>query len=183
VTDPLETPPGEPGAGRRPCEQAAVVQPRAIPGGRPPPPLPEDLLARMTALCQAEPEREVCGFVGRRGDALEVVAVPNAVDRYHAADPVRFPLTRREGYLMDPRTLVRLYRALDASGGEIVVVWHSHPHGPACFSPRDRADALIEGVPQVPGADYLVLGMEGGRVVEARRYRLEGGAFVEVERA
>jgi len=32
----------------------------------------------------------------------------------------------------------------------------------------------------VPGAEYLVLGVKGGRVTEVRRFRFEGGAFVEV---
>jgi [CysO sulfur-carrier protein]-S-L-cysteine hydrolase len=138
-----------------------------------------DVLARIAALCEADPAREVCGFLVRRGGALEVVPIPNVADRYHAADPERFPRTSRDSYLMDPRAQLRLHRELEAAGGEIVAVWHSHVEVGAYFSAKDAADAVVEGVPQVPGAEYLVVGVRGGRATEARRFVLEGGAFVE----
>ena len=142
---------------------------------------PEALMARMVALCEADPAREVCGFVVRRGSALEVVPVPNVADRYHAADPERFPRTSRDGYLMDPKAQLRLHRELEGGGGEIVAVWHSHVETGAYFSEKDRADAVVDGVQAVPGAEYLVLGLRGGRVTEARRFRWDGREFVEAE--
>ena len=138
-----------------------------------------ELLARIAALCEADPEREVCGFVVLRGGALEVVPVPNAADRHHAADPARFPRTSRESYLMDPRALLRVHRELEADGGRIAAVWHSHVEAGAHLSAKDRADALPDGEEQVPGAEYLVLGVRSGRVTEVRRYRLSRGTFVE----
>ncbi len=141
------------------------------------------LLARIDALCEADPEREVCGFVVRRGGALEVVAVPNVADRYHEADPARFPRTSRESYLMDPRAQLRVHEDLAARGGEIAAVWHSHVETGAYFSEKDRADALVDGAPVLPGAEYLVFGLLAGKVREARRFRLEGGAFVEANLA
>ncbi len=140
-----------------------------------------EVLARIARLCEADPEREACGFVVRRapGAALEVVPVPNVADRHHAADPAGFPRTSREAYLMDPRAQLRVLAALDASGGAIVAVWHSHLEVGACFSARDRADAVVDGVEQVPGAEYLVLGVEAGRVTEVRRYRWDGAEFRE----
>ncbi len=140
---------------------------------------PPEIVARLAALCEADPARETCGFVVRRGGALHVVAVPNVADRYHAADPARFPRTSRDSYLMDPKEQLRVHRELDAWGGEIVAVWHSHVEVGAYFSEKDRADAVVDGVQQVPGAEYVVLGVRGGRVTEVRRFRLEGGAFVE----
>ncbi len=139
------------------------------------------VLAELAALCEADPGRETCGFVVRRaaGAPLEVVAIPNAADRYHAADPAAFPRTSRDAYLLDPKAQLRLLRELDASGGGVVAVWHSHVEVGAYFSAKDRADAVVDGVQQVPGAEYLVLGVKGGKVPEARRYRWEGGAFVE----
>jgi proteasome lid subunit RPN8/RPN11 len=142
---------------------------------------PEALVARLVALCEADPAREVCGFVVRRGAALEVVPVPNVADRYHAADPAHFPRTSRDGYLMDPRTQLRLHRELEGGGGEIVAVWHSHVETGAYFSEKDRADAVVDGVQAVPGAEYLVLGLHRGRVTEARRFRWDGREFVEAE--
>lgn len=137
------------------------------------------LLGRIAALCEADPEREVCGFVVLREGAAEVVQVPNVADRYHSADPARFPRTSRDGYLMDPRTQLRVLEEVDASGGRILAVWHSHVEVGAYFSEKDRADAVVEGIPLVPGAEYLVLGVRGGKVTEARRYRLVDGEFLE----
>jgi proteasome lid subunit RPN8/RPN11 len=139
-----------------------------------------ELLARIAALCEADPEREVCGFVTRVGAALEVVPVENVADRYHALDPAAFPRTSRESYLMDPRAQLRVHTALAASGGGIVAVYHSHVEVGAYFSAKDREDAVVDGVQLLPGADYLVFGLRGGRVTEVKRFGFEGGEFVEV---
>ncbi len=138
-----------------------------------------EVLARITALCEADPEREACGFVVRRDGALEVVPVPNVADRYHAQDPERFPRTSRTSYLMEPRAQLQVHESLLDGRGEIVAVWHSHVDVGAYFSEKDRADALVDGEPLLPGAEYLVLGVRGGKVTEARRYVLENGVFVE----
>ncbi len=142
-----------------------------------------EIVARLVALCEADPAREVCGFVLRRAGALHVIPVANVADRYHAADPGTFPRTSRDSYLMDPKEQLRVLRELESWGGEIAAVWHSHVEVGAYFSEKDRADALVDGVQTVPGAEYLVLGVRGGRVTEVRRYRLDGGAFVESELA
>lgn len=141
--------------------------------------LDPQIIARLAALCEADPQRERCGLVLRRGGALSVVEIPNAADRCHAADPVRFPRTSRDSYLMDPKALLAAHRELDARGGEIAAVWHSHIQAGAHFSAKDRADALIDGTPAIPGADHLVLGMRAGRVAELRRYTFAEGDFVE----
>ena len=140
-----------------------------------------EVVARIAALCEADPAREACGFVVRRGHALEVVGVPNVADRYHDVDPRRFPRTSRDSYLMDPKAQLRIQRELEAWGGEIAAVWHSHVDVGAYFSEKDRADAVVDGVQAVPGAEYLVVGVRGGRVTEARRYRWDGAGFVESE--
>ncbi len=138
-----------------------------------------EIVARLAALCEADPAREACGFVVRRDGALHVVPVANVADRYHAADPASFPRTSRDSYLMDPRDQLRVHRELEAWGGEIAAVWHSHVEVGAYFSEKDRADAVVDGVQTVPGAEYLVLGVRGGRVTEVKRFRLDGEAFVE----
>jgi len=141
-----------------------------------------EIVARLAALCEADPEREVCGFLVRRDGALHVVPIGNAADRYHALDPERFPRTSRDSYLMDPKEQLRVHRELESWGGEIAAVWHSHVEVGAYFSAKDRADAAVDGKPVVPGAEYLVLGVRGGRVTEVKRYRWEDGDFAEVDR-
>jgi proteasome lid subunit RPN8/RPN11 len=143
------------------------------------PALDPEVVARIVALCEEDPAREACGFVVRRGGALHVERIPNVADRYHAVDPERFPRTSRDSYLMDPKEQLRVHRELDAHGGEIAVVWHSHVETGAYFSAKDHADAVVDGAPAVPGAEYLVLGVRGGRVAELKRFRWDGKAFVE----
>jgi proteasome lid subunit RPN8/RPN11 len=138
-----------------------------------------ETVARLVALCEADPEREVCGFLLRRGGALHVVPVTNAADRYHAADPASFPRTSRDSYLMDPKEQLRVYRELEVGGVAVAAVWHSHVEVGAYFSAKDRADAVVEGVPAVPGAEYLVLGVRGGRVTEVKRFAWDGRVFAE----
>ena len=138
-----------------------------------------EVLARIRELCEADAEREVCGFVVRCGGVLQVIPVPNVADRYHERDPARFPRTSRTSYLMDPRAQLRVHESLLDGQGEIVAVWHSHVDVGAYFSDKDRADALVDGEPLLPGAEYLVVGVKGGKVAEARRYVLDGGGFVE----
>jgi len=140
-----------------------------------------EVLARIRALSEADPGRETCGFVVRRGGALEVVPVPNVADRYHAADPAAYPRTSRDSYLMEPRALLGALEAIDAGGGELVAVWHSHVEVGAYFSAKDRADALIGAAQALPGAEYLVAGLRGGRVTELRRFRYQDGDFREEE--
>ncbi len=143
----------------------------------------EEVLARIAALCEADPEREVCGFVVRRGGALEVVPVANVADRYHARDPERFPRTSRHSYLMDPRAQLRVLEEVETSGASVVAVWHSHVEVGAYFSAKDRDDAVVDGVQQVPGAEYLVLGVRAGRVTEVKRFVWDGAEFAEAELA
>jgi [CysO sulfur-carrier protein]-S-L-cysteine hydrolase len=138
-----------------------------------------EVLAEIGALCEKDPGRESCGFVVRRREGLEVAAVPNVADTYHAHDPARFPRTSLDSYLMDPRAQLRILEELEADGGEVVAVWHSHIEVGAYFSAKDRADAVVDGVQQVPGAEYLVFGVSGGRVTEVARYELVGAEFVE----
>ncbi|HET7754878.1 MAG TPA: M67 family metallopeptidase [Anaeromyxobacteraceae bacterium] len=140
---------------------------------------PQEILRELVARCEADPLREVCGFVVRTGGALEVREVANVADRYHALDPLHFPRTSRDSYLMDAKAQLRVHRELAESGGEIVAVWHSHVEVGAYFSAKDRKDAVVDGIQQVPGAEYLVLGVAAGRVTEAKLYRWMDGDFLE----
>jgi proteasome lid subunit RPN8/RPN11 len=138
-----------------------------------------EILAHLAALCEGDPNREVCGFLVQREEALQVVPVTNVADRYHAVDPERFPRTSREAYVMDAKEQLRLHFDLEAHGGRIVAIWHSHIDVGAYFSEKDRTDAIIGGLPAMPGAEYLVLGVRAGRVTEVKRFRWDGGEFVD----
>ena len=136
------------------------------------------VVARIVALCEADPEREACGFVLARGEEHEVVGVPNAADRHHAASPQLHPRTSRDGYVMDAHVLLEIHRTIDATGARMVAVWHSHVDGEAVFSDQDRADALADSVPVLPGVEYIVVGLRRGHAAEVRAYRFDGSDYV-----
>ena len=138
-----------------------------------------EIVREIVARCEADPEREVCGLVVRAGGAIAVREIENVADRYHAVDPVHFPRTSRDSYLMDAKSQLRVHRELAECGGEIIAVWHSHVEVGAYFSTKDREDAVVDGVQQVPGAEYLVFGVRAGRVTEAKLYRWTDVEFSE----
>ena len=108
------------------------------------------LAPRLAALAEADPEREVCGFV---------VAGPGGE---HAVLPVRNVAgASGERYEIDPAAHLALARRLRADGGRIVAVYHSHVDGPARLSATDLEHALDGGLPVLPGVDQVVIWMEG----------------------
>ncbi len=138
-----------------------------------------DVIAAIVALCEARPAEESCGLVIERDGARRVLEIPNAADRFHAANPFLHPRTARDGYVMDPGALVRVFRQVDQDGGRVVAVWHSHVDGSASFSAQDRADAFVEGAPVLPGVEYVVVGMRAGRATEVRAWRFDGADWVD----
>lgn len=137
-----------------------MTGPRAPGGG------PAGLVRALSRLVEAEPDREACGFVVRgRDGGLWIHPVRNAS-----------PEARRE-FVMDPGESLAALAWADRTGGRVVAVYHSHLEAGAALSGRDRAGALLDGRPAVPGADQLVLALRGGRAVEARRYRWDGRDF------
>ena len=61
------------------------------------------------------------------------------------------------------------------------VVYHSHTNGRAYFSALDRAVAVTPDGPAYP-VEHVVVGVIGGRVVEAARFAWDGADYAEVAR-
>jgi [CysO sulfur-carrier protein]-S-L-cysteine hydrolase len=128
------------------------------------------LAPRLAALAEAEPGREVCGFV--------------CVDA--RGEPGVFPVRNvagaaGEGYEIDPEAHLALARRLRAEGGRIVAVYHSHLDGPARLSSTDLERALDDGAPVLPGVDQVVVGMECGKTKEVRLFRFRGSGYEPLE--
>ena len=137
---------------------------------------PPDVLRRIAAEAESDPEREVCGFVVRRADGtLEVAPVRNALGDGAAGLPL--PRSARNGYLADPAEHLRLERRLREEGGAVVAAYHSHVDGPATFSRTDEELALVDGSPVLPGTDYVVVGLSSGTVREVRVFTWNGRRF------
>ena len=125
--------------------------------------------------------QEGCGVILRAGaeGTWRVRFMPNAYDRYHAADPVRYPHTSRTAYLFEPRDWLALNLEADSRGEQIACVFHSHVNGIADFSAEDRAQALAAGQPLLPDVSYLVVAVVAGRASEARLFRWVEGEFLD----
>lgn len=68
-------------------------------------------------------------------------------------------------YLIHPETVLAAHKEARALGLEVVGYYHSHPDHPAVPSEPDRESAW-------PGVSYLIVAIQGGRVTEARSWRL-----------
>jgi [CysO sulfur-carrier protein]-S-L-cysteine hydrolase len=140
--------------------------------------LPEDLSEVIRHLEEAYPQ-EGCGVILRAGPEgpWRIRPLPNAYDRYHSADPVRFPRTSRTAYLFEPRDWLALHLEAEARGEQITCVFHSHVNGIADFSAEDRAQALAAGQPLLPDVSYLVVAVVAGQASGARLFRWVEGEF------
>jgi len=142
--------------------------------------LPADLSDIIRHLEETYPQ-EGCGVILKAGPEgpWRIRPLPNAYDRYHAADPVRFPRTSRTAYLFEPRDWLQLWMEAEAGGEQITCVFHSHVNGIADFSAEDRAQALAAGQPLLPDISYLVVAVVSGRASEARLFRWAAGEFLD----
>lgn len=139
---------------------------------------PPAVLAAAAAEARLHYPREACGVVIARGEELTFVPVPNAIDRFHEADPEAFPVDSRGAYLLDPATQRRLWQGAERGEFSVVAIVHSHCDTDAAFSELDREWATTEaGSPLHPGLDYLVISVVAHRVVEAQAHRYVDGAW------
>ncbi|MDC0707820.1 M67 family metallopeptidase [Stigmatella sp. ncwal1] len=140
--------------------------------------LPEDLSEVLRHLEACYPQ-EGCGVLLRAGPwgPWRVRCLPNAYDRYHAADPRRFPHSARTAFLFEPREWLALNREADARNEQIACVFHSHIDGVAVLSAEDRQAAAPGGIPLLPEVSYLVVNVERGQAHEARIYWWREGEF------
>ena len=139
----------------------------------------QELLRACFALgLQGYPE-EVCGVLaGPESDPLRLTAVypvKNILNRLHAEDPVRYPRTAAEGYVLDPKEHMLLERKLSQAGQTIRVIFHSHVDVGAYFSEEDTRRGLWDGEPLFPGVAYLVCGIKERRPDGAILARFDAG--------
>jgi proteasome lid subunit RPN8/RPN11 len=132
--------------------------------------------ARLAVLAEAEPDREVCGFVTVAPDgAVQVVPVRNVVG--DAEEGPQVAGDARRAYLVDPAAHLALSRRLRRHGARIAAVYHSHVDGSASLSASDVEQALCDGSPLHPGVDQIVIGMRAGKVQEIRVFEWRDGRF------
>jgi proteasome lid subunit RPN8/RPN11 len=84
---------------------------------------------------------EVCGIVGGWDAVAQIVLpLPNIASA---------PINR---YQVDPTAFIIAYHQIEQTGGELIGLYHSHPHGAPIPSAVDVAEATW------PEAAYLIVG-------------------------
>ena len=108
---------------------------------------------------EASYPEECCGFlIGRFGEEETVV------DRVLSVDNERQD-SRHNRFLIHPETVLAAHKEARAAGLDVVGYYHSHPDHPARPSEFDREHAW-------PGLSYVIVSVAGGKVADARSWRL-----------
>ena len=119
--------------------------------------LPRSYVDEIVAHAQEENPNECCGVIaGENGVAMRLF---KAVNAEHS--PYR--------YNIDSHELLKIYREIDDSGWEMMVIYHSHTHTPAYPSPTDLN---LAGYPE---AYYLLVSLTWDSP-DIRAYRIIDGA-------
>ncbi|MHB1535053.1 MAG: M67 family metallopeptidase [Acidimicrobiales bacterium] len=129
--------------------------------------LSHPLYSEILAHCLDGIPLEACGLLG--GHPGTSVADPAVVTACYATANAA---ASARVYSVEPRDLLRADRAVEAAGGELIGVWHSHTHTDAKPSPTDVAEAPD------PGWHYVLVSL---RDLEPslRSWRIEGGKIEE----
>ena len=140
----------------------------------------QPLMKEMNDWCMAGYPNEACGLIVETDGVLSVLCLPNLQDRLHTLDPERYPRTASTAYNLDPRAFMKV----EAAGGSVRAIFHSHPDRGAYFSDEDVLSALggdPTGEPILPGVDYLVISARASGCDDAKLFSWSSGlgAFEE----
>lgn len=127
--------------------------------------LPAAVLAAVLQHTATARPAEACGLIAgpaRQPDGA-VVADRHIPMTNNAPDPAT-------GFVFDPAEQLAAYADMDARSEDPVVLYHSHPRGPATPSPRD-----------VAGAASAILWLIVDRAGHVRCWRIADGMATEVD--
>ena len=125
--------------------------------------VPSHILDELIAHMKRAYPQEACGFlVGLGEDATRFLPLPNS-------------LASETAYEIDPALLVSTLRSLRDTGEEVVAIVHSHPHGPAEPSKRDRERAFY------PDAAHVIVSLADVDHPQIRAFRIVDGEAYEIE--
>jgi [CysO sulfur-carrier protein]-S-L-cysteine hydrolase len=116
----------------------------------------------MVSHSQTELPNECCGLL------LGKQAIERAV-------PMRSIPPAPDAYYMDPEQQIAVFTSMEASGEQLLGIYHSHPKGPVEPSGMDVQLAFH------PDALYVIISLADLQHPELGVYRLEDGQFKKVE--
>jgi proteasome lid subunit RPN8/RPN11 len=123
---------------------------------------------------------ECCGLLFAKRDTSAVtrcVPLDNLADRYHALDPVEYPRTSRDAFMVNEAKLTKLVREAEHAGEQWLALYHSHIDCGAYFSDEDKKFAAPGNVPVFPDLYQLVIDAREDRIVEAKAFQWDGSDF------
>ena len=141
--------------------------------------VPSIVLAEAVRHLETRYPDEGCGVVLEGPAGMRWVPMANAYAAWSARDPLAFPRSPRTAFLFEPSEWLRLLKQADVHGERVAYVVHAHPDGQAAFSKEDTAQAAPDGLPLLPGVDYIVVAVRKGRAVAATKARWTEGRFLE----
>ena len=125
--------------------------------------LSEDYVIEMITHAKEDAPNECCGIIaGDDGAATKLYRAINA-----EASPYR--------YSIDPKDLLRIYRDLDSSGWDVLVIYHSHTQTEAYPSPTDVRLAAWDD------AYYVLVSLEDNDHPIVRAFQIKDGEVTEEE--
>lgn len=125
--------------------------------------LPRTLVIHLLHQAQAQPEFEVCGLIGARGQVpTSLYPIANV-----AAD-------RRRHFHLDPKGQIEAMRTMRQRGETLFAIYHSHPSAPPFPSAED-----VEAI-AYPEALSLIISLDTQGTLQMRGFRLDGRTPEEV---
>ena len=124
--------------------------------------LPAELADQLLEHARLEHPNESCALLGGSASSGAVTSVHLARNRL--ASPYRYEIAAAD--------LVRIVHAIDASGEDLVAIFHSHPTTPPVPSPTDRREARYAAI-------QLIAGVSAGTPALAA-WKLDGPHAVRV---
>jgi proteasome lid subunit RPN8/RPN11 len=124
----------------------------------------QGLIDEMVAHAREDLPNECCGMVGGRdGEATRLIPVENA-----AASPLRFE--------MDPQGQYDALKEIEADGGELLAIYHSHTKSAAYPSQTDVNQAV-----NWPDAIYVIVSLQDQAAPDVKAYWLKDLRIADAE--
>jgi [CysO sulfur-carrier protein]-S-L-cysteine hydrolase len=124
----------------------------------------QSLVDEMVAHAREDLPDECCGMVGgSNGEATSVIRVANS-----AASPLR--------YEMDPQEQFNALKAIEAEGGELLAIYHSHTKSAAYPSQTDVNQAV-----SWPEQIYVIISLADEDLPDVKAYLLKDLRIADVE--
>jgi proteasome lid subunit RPN8/RPN11 len=108
---------------------------------------------------------EICGLiVGQSGVAKQLILIPNC------------SVSPETHYDMDGKALLQAYKKIDASGDDLLAMYHSHPKSEALPSQTDIRDAMRN----MPNIIHIIVSLKH-QVARLQAWHIHDGQVDKVE--